>query len=387
MQSALTIGFLTPYSGVYPHYSAHLVTGWMLGMGLDPVRQRTVQFTSEFTQMGSAADSAAAARKLLFFNNVDVLSGLISYKVMPELIPLIEKKQQPAFLFDMGENIPHFPYLSQDVFYASHQLWQSQYALGHWAQEHFGEGGHMIMPVYEAGYNLHTAFHEGTIAAGGRLLAMTVLPADQQDIRRLDVGDIFRKLSAEPPPYVHAIFAGDMGTRFLKQWIESGIYKKIPLIINETMAYDDILNDIRHIDLEFYTSMTWMREDQSKANQLFVKKFEDLAKQPANVYALMGYEAGLMWRELLPHAKRKDWDTVKQLLRTSVIDGPRGEKNFYPASGFALPTANILKIATSGNKINKIILDQRKGMRHDAQQFEKIHNETVSGWQNPFLCI
>lgn len=387
MQSALTIGFLTPYSGVYPAYSAHLVTGWLLGMGLDPVRQRTVQFTSEYTHMGSADASVAAARKLLFFNNVDILSGLISYKITPEIIPLVENTKRPAFFFDMGEYIPHFPYLSPDVFYASHQLWQSQYALGKWAQEKFGNGGHIIMPVYEAGYHLHSAFKEGITAAGSTQMSMTVLPFDERDPKKLELDELFTKIAKDAPPYVHAIFAGSMGTRFLEKWIQSGFHKKIPLLINETMAYDDILEDIKHVDLEIYTSMMWMREDQNKANQQFVKKFESMAQQPANIFALMGYEAGLMWRELLPYARKKDWDAVKQQLRTGVIDGPRGQKNFYPASGFALPSANILKISTTGNKINKLILDQGAGMRYDAKEFEMIHNESVSGWQNPFLCI
>lgn len=65
----------------------------------------------------------------------------------------------------------------------------------------------------------------------------------------------------------------------------------------------------------------------------------------------------------------------------------RGEKNFYPSSGFALPAVNILKITTSANKIYKIILDQRMGMRFDAKELEATHQESVSIWQNPLSCI
>jgi branched-chain amino acid transport system substrate-binding protein len=384
---SLTIGFLTPYSGIYPFFSQHLITGWLLGMGLDPVRQRTVQFIPEFTQMGGKKACEEATRKLLFFNRVDILSGLISYKSIPELVPLIEMEKKPAFFFDMGEYVPHFPYLSPDIFYASHQLWQSQYALGHWAQSTFGDGGHMIMPVYEAGYHLNSTFQQGVGAAGGTSLQLNVLPFDPQNPHQLDVDAIFKKWAENRPAYVHAIFCGSLGLKFLQKWIQSGLHKVIPLLVHEAMVYDDILEDIKQADLELYTSRSWMREDESKANQLFVKQFEQLACQPANIYALMGYEAGLIWKELLPHARKKDWDKVKQQLRTEVIQGPRGEKNFYPLSGFALPTSNIIKINTSGNNIHKIILDQGKGMRFDAKEFEVIHEESVTGWQNPFLCI
>ena len=387
MKTSLKIGFLTPYSGIYPYYSQHLFTGWLLGMGLDPMQQNTIEFVQEYTHMGSLNACETAARKLLFFNRVDILSGLVNYKSVPGMVPLIENDKRPAFFFDMGEYVPYFPYLSPDIFYASQQVWQSQYALGRWAQGKWGAGGHILTAVYEAGYHLNNSFQQGVAAAGGNELQLTVLPFDPNDPHRMELAGFFAQLAKEPPPYVHVILCGSMGTRFLEQWIQSGFHKKIPLLVFETMAYDDILEDIKNVNLEIYSAQLWMREDENKANQLFVKSFETIAKQPANIYSLMGYEAGLVWRELLPHALRNDWVAVKQQLREGIINGPRGEKNFYPSSGFALPAANILKITTSTNKIHKIILDQGTGMRFDAKELEAIHQESVSGWQNPLLCI
>ena len=111
------------------------------------------------------------------------------------------------------------------------------------------------------------------------------------------------------------------------------------------------------------------------------------AQQPANIYGLMGYEAGLVWKELLPYAQTGDWDKVKVQLRTNTIRGPRGEKGFHPSSGLGLPVSNIVKLNTTTLKINKIILDQGEGIRHDDASLQIIHKENVSGWQNPFLCI
>lgn len=386
MKPALTVGLLTPYSGVYPHYSAHLITGWLLGMGLDPARQQTVQFIPEYTHQGGEKAVEEAARKLLFFNQVNVLSGLVSYKTVPGMIPLIENSGKPAFFFDMGEYVPYFSYLSPDVFYASHQLWQSQYALGQWAQRTFGDGGHMVAPVYEAGYHLNSAFQQGMTAAGGSRLAFSVLPFEPHDPLKLDLGELFTKWKADPPAYVHAIFCGSMGTQFLRQWADSGLNGHIPLLVQETMAYDDMLDDVQGANLTFYAAQTWLREDENQANRLFVKAFEQAAKQPANVFALMGYEAGLAWREVLPHARKGHWDVVKSQLRAGTIEGPRGERTFYPLSGNARPNVSVVKTAT-GNNRKKIIVDQQKGVSFDASELEVIHRETVTGWQNPFLCI
>jgi len=69
------------------------------------------------------------------------------------------------------------------------------------------------------------------------------------------------------------------------------------------------------------------------------------------------------------------------------VPGPRGERNFYPVSGYALPTIDIVKVKTSANTIFKTVLSQGKGLKFDAEQFKEIHEGSVSGWLNPYLCI
>lgn len=383
----LNLGFLTPYSGVYPFYSAHLMTGWMVGMGLDPARQRTVQILPEFTRGGGPKATTEAAKKLLFFNQADVLSGLISYRSLPSLMPVVETQRKLGFFFDMGELIPDHSAISPDMFYASHQIWQSEYALGQWAQKRFGNAGHIVMPLYESGYHLANAFQQGAFSAGAQELRVTILPDNPGNTSAMDLTEFFAEIERNPPPYVHAIFVGDMGTRFLHAWKESRFHKKVPLTIVETMAYEDILDDVKHLELELFSALTWMKEDERKENKLFVKTFESKAQQPANIYGLMGYEAGLVWKELLPYAQTGDWDKVKAQLRTNTIRGPRGEKGFHPSSGLGLPVSNIVKLHTTTLKINKIILDQGEGIRHDDASLQIIHKENVSGWLNPFLCI
>ena len=387
MKRPLRIGFLTPYSGIYPFYAQHLSAGWLLGMGLHPFQQNQIQFIPEYTKMGSGKDTLEAIRKLVFFDRVDLVSGLVGYKALADSIPVLEQSNQTAFFFDLGEYIPYFPYLSPNVFYASHQLWQSEYALGYWAQQHFGDAGLVVMPVYEAGYHFSAAFRRGAIAAGNNALHLHILPYDPKQGGTLNLANFFASLEEKQPPYVHAIFCGNHGTAFLAEWATSKWHKKIPLLINEPMAYDDILQDVAHLHLEVYSSMMWDNQREDRLSTEFVKRFETLCGQKANVFGLMGYEAGLVWKELWPQVEKGDWDEIRNLLKQEVIVGPRGEKNFYPQSGFALPQTSIYKIRTSQQQLQKMVLDQGKGMPFNAIAFEEIHRDNVSGWQNPFMCI
>ncbi|WP_158538735.1 ABC transporter substrate-binding protein [Chitinophaga skermanii] len=385
----IKIGFLTPLSTIYPFYAQHITTAWMIGMGVQSPQQSPIQFVQEYTHTGGSVITTQAAQKLLNFDRVDVLSGLISMKTIPEILPSLDRERRVGFFFDMGEYIPYHEHLGENIFYNSHQLWQSQYALGYWAQKHFGDGGHVVSTLYEAGYHLNAAFYQGAAQAGGVNIHSTVIKKNTPSNMKqpLDLTDFFASLQTTLPPYVHAIFSGDEGTQFLQQWVSHGFHKKIPLVVIETMAYPDILSDFQHIDMSLYSAMMWNRTDESKPNQSFVKTFEKLTGQPASIYAVLGYEAGLVWRELLPHAMKRDWDTVKSLLRTQAIRGPRGERNFHPQSGVAVPNTQIIKINLTNNRIQQMIIEQGRGLSYDANVFENIHTHSISGWKNPFLCV
>jgi len=387
MTGPIKIGFLTPYSGVYPFYGQHLMAGILLGLYPGAVKQNEVQFIPVYTKMGDPKSVLEAVNKLVFFDGVDIISGLISYRSMPDIIPVIEKYNKLAFFFDMGEFIPYFEHLSPRIFYSSQQIWQSQYALGTWAQKEFGGTGLMVMPVYEAGYHLSSAFQKGAEMAGATQIGLHVIPRDTADIRKLDLENFFDQIRRDPPTYIHAVFAGTFGNEFLVHWYNSPFHKQIPLTVIENMAYDDLLEDVADLDLQLYAAATWNRSAEDARNKEFVKRFENTGGQMANIFGLLGYEAGLALREVKPLILKRDWNSVMALLQKESVNGPRGERNFYPLSGFSLPVIDITSIKTSTKKIYKTVISQGNGLKFDSPDFKDIHEGCISGWQNPYLCI
>ena len=387
MAKPIKIGFLTPYSGVYPFYGHHLMAGILLGLYPEGVKQHEVQFIPVYTKMGDPASVSEAVNKLIFFDQVDMVSGLISYKSIPDIIPVIESYNKLAFFFDLGEYVPYFDHLSPRIFYSSQQIWQSQYALGHWAHKEYGGTGMMVMPIYEAGYHLSGAFYKGACIAGAEQMGLHVIPRDPSDIKRLNLDGFFNEIKKNKPSYVHAVFAGNMGNEFLRAWRESEFHKLVPLNVVENMAYDDILEDIAGLDLELYAAVSWNRNAEDRHNKEFVKKYEITAGQMANIYGLLGYEAGLALKEVKSYMLKGDWNTAMALLQKESVIGPRGERNFYPLSGFSLPLIDVVSIKTSSKKIYKTVISQGNGLRFDSPVFKEIHEESVSGWQNPYLCI
>jgi branched-chain amino acid transport system substrate-binding protein len=389
----LKIGFLMPYSGIYPYYGHHMMAGLQLGMQPAGIHKNRAigtvdcDFVPVFTKRGDPATLRNAMEQLLFFERVDILSGLVSYRTMPELLPLINKHHRPAIFFDLGEHIPYREAISPYVFYASQQIWQSEYALGAWSQEKFRNPGLVVMPIYESGYQLHSSFWEGVQSAGGQALHIHTLAREKSDHQVLDLATFFDAIAKEKPAFVHGIFTGNQGLDFIRQWIQSPYYNKIPLVLIENMAYEDMLDDILETDVTFYTASSWSREDENPENQKFVHKFESSSGQKANIFALLGYEAGLFMREI--HAAVLKGDTMQAIewLHRESIKGPRGFRNFDPLNIRSLDSVNIFRMQVHNKSIRKLIVGQAGGGLMSAERRETITAQSVSGWQNPFLCV
>jgi len=387
MTGPIKIGFLSPYSGVYPYYAQHLMAGMLLGIYPGAIKKNEIQFIPVYTKMGDPKSVLEATNRLVFFDQVDIVSGLINYKSIPDILTVIERHNKIGFFFDSGEYIPWFDYLSPRLFYSSQQIWQSQYALGYWAGKQYPSGGMMVATVYEAGYHITSTFSKGVADAGGGLLRTNVISHDKNNPKAMDLTGFFDAVKRNAPSFVHAMFVGDQGNEFLLAWKNSGYHKHIPLIVVENMAYDDILEDAAGLDLEIISAGTWSRTDENSRNVQFVKRFESQGGQKANIFGLLGYEAGLALKEIRPLLQKREMNKVAELLQKESVMGPRGERNFFPSSGFSLPVIDILSVKTSANKIFKTVISQGNGLRFDAENFREIHEGCISGWQNPYMCI
>ncbi len=380
------IGILTPYSSIYPNMIPSIVNGFYCSMSSK--YQEEFQFIPEYIKQGGDKVVKEAVQKLIQYDRVDIVSGIISYRSVPELIPIIESHNKVAFFFDMGEYIPYVNQLSNTVFYNSFQLWQSEFALGYWTQKKFGDKGLVIMPLYDSGYHLQSAFRQGTIYAGSKFIDYLVLPYKEGKSQVIgQVQDFFEKIKKTSPSYLHALFCGTEAFEFFDEFKKSGLGGNIPLVVSAHMASEEILDKVRNLDLKFYSASMWDYNRVDELNKKFKASFLQQTGGKADVFSLLGYEMGLAFNQLYPQIKKKDWKEVVKNLKEYKVVSPRGERNFNLDSEYTLPTIDIEKIEISNKMVKKIVVDQGCSLKYDNDVFESIHKENVTGWQNPYLCV
>jgi len=372
-----------PYSGIYPYYAQHVMAGIYCAAAKMKLSQQDFAFVPVYVGQGGTKAILEALQKLLFFEGVDVVTGMVNIKVLDEIRPLLENHQKLGLFFDMGELAPSPAGYGPNIGLISMNFWQAQYALGKWAVKEFGKDGQLIAPIYEAGFNLNAAFVDGAGAAGAERLHSMVLTENLANKDGLQLDGFFAALEKDPPHFVHAIFTGKMGNDFLQQWRSSKFYDAIPLVIAENMGYEDMLDDVKHLGIKVYSSSGWNRNDESVYNRNFVKDFEDFGKQQANVFGMIGYEIGLSLAVMMPLIKRGESANALQQLKNQGVTGPRGVLD-VDADGRQRPNIDITRIITNNQNINQTIIAQTSAVGFDTSL---LYQETVSGWQNPYLSV
>lgn len=381
-----TVGFLCPYSSIYPNFFPHLATGFYIGLGQVPGRSSDIVLLPEFAGSGGRNSFIEASRKLLQFTRVDMLSGMVSYRSAREISSLLTLNRKLAYFFDLGELFPLEKYRSPQIFGNSYQLYQSEYALGYWAQSEYKNPGLVLIPVYNAGFHLHRAFEFGVKHAGGSAILQSVIPYKPHSPHHLDIAYAFDIIRKEAPAFVHALFVGPQGNEFLLQWTQHSFTRNIPLLVAENMLYPDMLTDVWNLNLKLYGATLYEADGEQKQNRLFVKNFKSKTGQFPNMYALLGYEAGLLFKEMLHPIKKRQWDVIVDKMKSIVVEGPRGIQSFcrnqtQPA------TVHIVQTQTCSQGQKNIIISEGRSLGHHPD-IEKINDDPLdSGWMNPYLCI
>lgn len=346
------------------------------------------EFIPEYIHQGNTELVKIALNKFIQFSNVDIVSGIVSYRLIPEIQKILENKRKLGFFFDFGEYIRPFDPLPKNLFFNSLKMWQQEFALGKWGQQNFGGKGAILTSVYDAGFHLHSSFWQGAVAAGAREIDLHTIPfSEDANMVAASLPRFFEKIEKSKAEYLHAIFCGNEALDFFSAFRNSSLNGKLPLVVSPHMASDEILQKINNLSLSFYSASGWDYYSDSAVNKLFKKDFEFTTGRKASILAAVGYEFGLLLLPTLPNWERNEFDKLITTLNKQTIKGPRGHQTFGDAYNFAAADIHIEKITLPNINPGKTLIDRDKSIAYNSTVMQTIHHENVSGWKNPYLCI
>ena len=361
----MKIGFLFPYSGIFPDLKEDFRQGFDLALSLEAPQARPTCL-GEFIQNGDQKSVEGALKKLLHYERVDLVLGVVGNVVTQECLPLIESAQAPVVICNLGGNLPGPALSSPYLFYNGLHLWKSEWAIGKWAQARYGGAPAVSLSLYEAGYQLHECFKNGIAASGAETMHLNVLrPAQGAG----DTLPLVKHLEEQRPAYTHVLLSGDEAAQFLGYLDASPVKEGLALTTHPFLggAHD-----------ASYAS-TWLPSLDNPENRSFTEHYTRAHDTAPNVYAMLGYECGLAVAAALNGIDGKP-------VRAKLAEALSAVHPVGPRGAIALSTRPLRADQPVYLCRRDVILEELPGVPLDAPCFEGIRN-VATGWLNPYLCV
>lgn len=361
----MKIGFLIPYSGIFPSLKEDLLQGLLLS--LPPGREEQLSFSFEFIQMGDLKKVRDALQKLVMFDRVDLVIGIVNNNVIAQCTDLYLPRKIPVLITNLGARIPSRNFGNPFLFYNSLHLWKSQWAMGRWAQQEFGGLPSINMSLYESGYSLHECFKLGAAASGADQVVLNVLK--YQPDKETDTTPLIQYLLMHQPAHAHVLLSGKEAHHFLEQYHAASCSVSLsvsPFMADAALIPDAVLPENMH------HATTWSADLATPENRAFVDAYLGRYEEKPTVFSMLGYESGLK---------------VAAGIDTQLVNGPRGAVSFSTEPLSALPPVYIRKTVKKGGQIIQEEISKEPGISWSDEALIQGAGLEASGWQNPYLCV
>ena len=350
----IKVGFLAPMSGIFAQAGKDMLDG--LKMGLEAsggqVAGRKVELIEEDTE-GNPATAQAKYRKLVQQDKIHVLTGVLLANIGYALVPPIERDQLPSLFLttpdDLTKRRPP-KWILRSNFAAS----QPMHPLGDYAAKILKYKRVAAIAMDNPfGHECLGGFQRVFEDAGGRVVQKTWVPLNAMD---------FAPYLTQVPRDVDAVvqvFVAGQAVRFARQYAESGLKDKHPLLGIGVFSDESALRSMGDEAIGTIGSLIWAPTLPNPANQAFMKLAEArLKRTPAYFHAVM-YSSGRWITEAAKAVEGKVEDRARFLAAirkaSETTEDPRGP---IKLDEYNNPTQNvyILKVEKTGGRLQNTVI-------------------------------
>ncbi len=361
------VGVLLPMSKTYPKMGKEFLNGLKLTLG------DGINFKIE--GIGLAADSKVVIdgfQKLVNQEDVHVTTGLLGHFEMKEILEFIEESEEPLIYSDMGATRPVSLEGKKYVWCNSFDLYGSTSKLA----EYFLENGLTNVGVstcyYESGYGFVEAMERVLYDEGkGRFAGHFITPMEPRENEAEIMSEFAKACKADAIFAFHNGIYAQEHAAFLK---ESQINKMTPLYAGPFTIEDKVLDNFPEIFHGTRCLTTWSEALDLDENKKFISNYNETYGKLPSVFALLGYENGLLIKEFLEK---------KSKLEETKILGPRGSLRIDSVTRRTKFEHCLLELDFNNGKYEKRVKEKLGKFDYNINT---DGNNEVGGWYNAYLC-
>jgi branched-chain amino acid transport system substrate-binding protein len=324
----LKIGLLLPYSGTYAALGHNITDGMKLAasehggkLGGREIEWKAVDDESD------PAKAPANVNKLIAGEKVDVLTGPVHSGVAMAMMQIVRQEGVLTIVTNAGAQAVTGTLCAPHVFRTSFSNWQVSYPCADVMVKAGHKKAALMFWNYSFGQESMAAFKEGYAKAGGTVVKEIAVPFPNTEFQAN-----LSEIAALKPDAVFVFFAGAGAAKFVKDYADAGLQRKIPLYGSGFLTEGVLAAQGAAAD-GIQTTLHYADALDNPANKKFREAFKKATGRDADVYAVAGYDAVNALAQALDKVKG-DTGAQKELiaaLEATRLDSPRGRFRFSKA--------------------------------------------------------
>ncbi len=318
----IRVGLMLPYTGTYAQLGVAIENGFRLALAAQggKLGGREVEYF-KVDDESNPAKATDNANKVITRDKVDVLIGTVHSGVEMGMIKVARETGTLLLIPNAGVNAATGELCSPNIFRTSFSNWQPTHPLGKVMVENGHKKAVFITWKYGAGEQALASFVEGYNAVGGSVVKELFVPFPNVEFQAL-----LTEIAAIKPEAVACFFAGGGAVKFVKDYAAAGLKDKIPLYGSGFLT-EGVLDAQGDAAEGLLTTLHYADSLDNPQNKSFRAAYLDAYAAEADVYAVQGYDTGLLLQQALEKTNGDigNRDAVIAAMQDAVIDSPRGQ--------------------------------------------------------------
>ena len=318
----IKIGLMLPYTGTFGQIGVGITNAFKLAIQENggKLGGRDVEYVTVDDE-SDPAKAADNANRLVNRDKVDVLMGTVHSGVQMGMVKIARESGVLSIIPNAGVGAATAQLCAPNIFRTSFANAQPAYPMGKIAVDKGIKNVVTLAWRYGAGEESVAGFKDNFVKNGGKIVKELWLPFPNVEFQAL-----LTEIASLKPDGVFVFFAGGGAAKFLRDWQAAGLKGKIALM-GAGFLTDGVLEAVGGAAEGIETTLHYGDGIETPKNKAFRLAYAKSFKLQPDVYAMQGYDAGLL---LIAGLKAVKGDITKKkeiiaAMEKVEIDSPRGK--------------------------------------------------------------
>jgi branched-chain amino acid transport system substrate-binding protein len=344
----IRVGLMLPYTGTFAQLGVAIENGFRMAINEQggKLGGREIEYF-KVDDESNPAKGVENAQRLVQRDKVDVLVGTVHSGVQMGIHRVARESGVLNIIPNAGVHVATRAQCAPNVFRTSFSNSQPTLGLGKAMVEKGHKKAVWITWGYAAGEEAMEGFEQSYSAAGGTIVKKLSLPFPNVEFQAL-----LTEIASIKPDAVACFFAGGGAAKFIRDYAAAGLNKTIPLYGSGFLT-EGVLDAAGDAANGIITALHYSDSLETARNQKFRLDYAKTFKLQPDVYAVQGYDSGLLLVQGA-NAVKGDLSNKQALyaaMQNAKIDSPRGKWSMSKANN---PIQDIY-LRRVENKENKVI--------------------------------